>query len=139
MAEACVQADPVSAVRSYLLTRNAVTAIVGQRISTELPLNPVWPALRLNLLSSTAGRGDAPRLDRALFQIDCFATDASSAQALARTVRAALAAAGNFTTPNAVLSGGVDMSIRPLPASTDFTPAVYQVAVSAAVYIHPNT
>lgn len=133
-----VQADPVSAVRAFLVSRSEVTAVVGSRISTQLPTNPVWPAIRLNLLSSTTVGGEAPRLDRALFQIDCFATDAPSAQALARTVRAALAAAGNFQTANAVLSSGADMSIRPLPTLADFTPAAHQVAVSAAVYLHPN-
>jgi Protein of unknown function (DUF3168) len=132
----CVPADPISAVRSFLADQALVAAVVGDRMATELPRNPTWPALRIALVSSTAT--GPPRLDRALFQIDCFATDAPSAQALARLVRAALAAAGNYQTPNAVLSGGVDLSIRPLATEVDYSPAVYVVAVSAAVYLHPN-
>jgi len=129
-----VLADPILAVRSYLLTVPEVTDITP-RIVTRLPAAPAWPIVRIALISTTAVH--ERRYDRALVQLDCFAKDDTDAHRLARVVRAALVDSGSHVVGDAVLGGAVNTAVLPLPDET-FTPAMPRYAVTAHVFIHPT-
>lgn len=130
----CIIPDPITAVREYLLSVPQVTTITD-RIVTVVPKDPIWPLIRLTLLTSF--QVFARRYDRCLFQVDCFATAEPAAHELARVVRAALQESENWQSAEAVLGGTTDSSIRPMP-ETGYTPPIARYAVSAHVFIHPN-
>lgn len=127
--------DSIVAVRAFLLQVPEVTALVGNRIVTRLPVNPTWPAIRLTLIS--AFMSGFRRVDTATFQVDCFSPDEATAHRIARIVRAALADCQHFVTPTAVLLGGADLAVRPLPDES-FTPPIQRYAVSASVFVRSN-
>lgn len=82
-------ADVAFAVRAYLLTKTAITDLVGQRIYTDqLPQNPTLPAIVMfkrytqheHALSDLAG------LASANIQFECFATTRSVANSIADAI-----------------------------------------------------
>lgn len=135
MENLCVLPDSVALVRQYLLDVPEVTAITT-RISTTLAKDPQWPAVRLTLISSvTVG---LRRLDRAQFQIDCFATDQAGAHRLARVIRAALVASANYSGDDGVLGGAVDTAVFPMPDDTQ-VPQVARYVCSGHVFVASNS
>lgn len=81
----------------WLKSIDPVTAIFGDRISTQLPEEDVWPALRID----PAG-GNAPvefRIDQPRLQIQSFALTDVEAEFGARTARAAFLAMNGLYLP----------------------------------------
>lgn len=83
-----LQVDAELLAVNYLRGRAEISAIVGTRVSTELPSSPTWPYLTVTRLGGTAdhlGWVDAARL-----QVDAWGTSKANASLLARTALAAL-------------------------------------------------
>lgn len=80
--------DVVAITRIWLLSRPALTDLVGIRISTRTAAAPAYPYLTLQRI------GGIPavrrRLDTARIQIDAWGSDEASASLVARTARAEL-------------------------------------------------
>lgn len=127
--------DPVPPVIDYLHTVPEITAAVADRITIALPAHPVWPAIRVNLIDTYTVAHD--RLDRALMQLDCFATHPAPARELGMTVRAALSSCGNHQAHGAVLCGAADLTMR-ITADETFTSPLWRAAITAHVYLHPD-
>jgi hypothetical protein len=91
-------ATPEAALVSLLVTGagNPVAALIGTRAyPLVLPQNPAVPAIRYQRISTTRGPYRALGTGRAeyakpRFQLDCYATTAAGAKALADAVRIAL-------------------------------------------------
>lgn len=82
--------DAERLVADHLRAASAVTAIVGSRVSTELPPQPTFPAVTLTRtggVPSVPGYLDGPRLELA-----AWGTTKAQAQTLARAVEAAMLA-----------------------------------------------
>lgn len=84
--------DPVELTRLGLVAQPAVTAFVAARVHDRIPSSPVYPLIRLDLISDDEERD--PSLGFARVQAGCWGTgagpnDTAAAQQLARTIRAA--------------------------------------------------
>ena len=73
---------------AYLRAHSAVAAIVGTRVSTELPSTPTFPLLTVRLVTGT--EVIRTHLDEQTVQVDAWGADKAGASLLARTARAAL-------------------------------------------------
>ena len=84
-------ADLAVAVRAYLLTKTAVTDIVGQRIYTDiLPQSATLPAITLSKISTRHEHqlSDFGGLAHTRMQFECFATTRLVANSMAEAIRA---------------------------------------------------
>jgi hypothetical protein len=97
MTDLVILPDIIRPSITFLRTLDPVTALVADRVGTDLPAQEAWPAVRLD----PAG-GVAPiefRLDQPRIQVQCFAlTDLQAAQ-VARTVRAGFVAMNGLYVP----------------------------------------
>jgi hypothetical protein len=130
-----VMPDVLAVLRAYLVADPGTAALVGDRVSTELPHDPTWPAIRLVLINLFPSY--AVRLDRVYVQLDCFDPSEAKAYEVARTARAALFACGGHVAPGAVLTGAQHLSLRPIPDDS-FTPPVRRYVVAGYVYVRPD-
>lgn len=126
--------DAIGPVRSYLLSVPEVTAITD-RIVVELPEDPVWPTVRITVISDTSVFDHW--FDRVHMQFDCFDSDPVESNRLARTVRAAMVDSKNAVHAGAVLGGMRNGTMFP-SADESHTPLVYRWLVTGNVFIHPT-
>lgn len=128
----------VVVVRSYLLSRPEVTALVGQRVGTSMPsssASPRFPALRLHEITSNEVIPHAWM--RMLLQVDCWGVTPLGAMQLARVVLGVLRVSANYVHPDAVLGETQDLSIRYEP-DTSLNEAQPRSIVTGHVWIRPN-
>lgn len=124
--------DVILMARAWLVSRSAVTALVGQRVSTRT--TGVFPEVALERIG-----GVAPvrvRLDRARIQVSCWAADDITASLVARTVRAELHRMENYVHATGVI-GGVEDELGPqhLP-DTARTPPTPRYVFTLAIHAH---
>lgn len=126
--------DAERLVGTYLRGHADVVALVATRVSTELPANPIYPAVtvtRVGGVPSLAGYLDVARLE-----LSCWATTKAAAHTLARTVEAALLGA-----PAVAHALGVVTDSRQVGDGLNWNPDEetdmprYQFVVE--LYIHP--
>jgi hypothetical protein len=134
MSDPVVFPDPIGAVRTFLLSVPAVTAITD-RVATKIPEVYTFPLVRLTIIGSNVAV--ERRLERVHMQFDCYGTTDPEAALLARTVRAALVESGGYTTASAVLCGADGTAVLPLPDES-FTPVANRWIATGNVYIRPN-
>lgn len=116
--------DLGAGIRTYLLTKSAVTTLVSSRIYPDvLPQNATFPAVvyvefatdHEHQLSGAAG------LYHQRMFLDCYASTRTAANSLAEAIRAVLhgywGAAGSETIRSAQLEGRVKDVVRPLDGS----------------------
>lgn len=132
-------ADGEALVIAELLATDAVTAIVGERISTDHPDSHGEPWVKVTQLDVSADpNASFDRLVTYLIQLDCYAgADGGSPQAstLARTVRAAIWAMSGQR-DGAVVSMAKAWGLANIP-DTDLEPARPRYLVTASVTAHP--
>lgn len=108
---------------------------VDGRVTTKLPADPTFPALRVTEISTA----DGDRVDewsRSLFQIDCFGTTRSGAADLARDVTAALIGAANTAVGSVVLGRAETVRRRPMH-DTSFDPPQPRWIVTCSLLAKP--
>ncbi len=125
--------DAERLVAGYLRARPAVTALVGARVSTELPATPVFPAVTLTRVGGLPGV--AGYLDRPRIELSCWAATKAAAHALARIVEDAMLAivgAHAIGTVTGIIEDGLGLQWNPDP---DTDQPRYQFLVE--LYTHP--
>lgn len=101
MTDLIVFPNAAAASIKWLNTVTEVTAIVSDKISTTLPAEEDWPAIRLD---PTGGGSPIPwRVDQPRFQVQCFALSDVLAMTLARVTRAAFDAMAGYRDPGVIV------------------------------------
>lgn len=101
-------ADAGSSLRAYLLTKTAITTIVGQRIYCDvLPQGATLPAITFYRISTVRDHtiGDCTRLAHARFQIDCWSNSRSTSDSISHAIRACGITSYRGTTDSIWFSG----------------------------------
>lgn len=129
-----VLADAELVAVAYLRQQSDVAALVGARVSTELPANPTYPLLKVTRIMGVPA---VPRrLDAAYLQVEAYADTKAQARLLAATAHAALWAATGAHA-GAVITGASDalgLGWVPDPA---FTPPKPRYLFAVTLYAHP--
>ncbi len=132
-------ADVEALVIAELLATDAVTAIVGDRISTDHPDSHGEPWIKITQLDASADPSASfDRLVTYLIQLDCYAgADGGSpeASALARTAREAIWAMSGQRA-DAVVSAAKAWGLTNIP-DTGLEPARARYLLTASVTAHP--
>lgn len=126
--------DVLAVLGRVLRADPAVAALAGDRVSTRLPGG--WPAVRLDAaggIQAFKDRLDAPRVD-----VHAFATDEAVAVTLARTARAVIDAAGNYTEPGVVVITATETTPHRNQTIPDRSPTVYDYTFTATVTVRPD-
>lgn len=129
--------DAERLLSAFLRSRSEITALVEDRVYTDLPSRPVFPLVRIQLI------GGAPRfslplyLDDAVLQIDCYGGPKVQARQLVDTVRA-LAASSFFRTVHAegVVSNVDFGGLQYLP-DVEFDPPKPRYVAELTITSHP--
>ena len=127
--------DDEPLVVDYLDSHASVTALVGTRVGTELPPNPVFPYLTVQ---SVAGvEKDPGHLDEAYVDLSAWGTKAA-AKLLIRTARAALLDAPLASHSRGIVSHArTILPPRWLPDES-VTPTRPRYVCTVALTIHPH-
>lgn len=83
-------ADVEKIVSAYLRSRSEVTALVSDRVYTEIPSDATVPLVVLNRLGGAPVRSRQLWLDSARLQFDCYGGSKKTTLTVAETVRACL-------------------------------------------------
>jgi len=120
----------------YLDSHASITALVGTRVSTQLPASPTFPYLTVQ---SAAGiEKDANHLDEAYLDLLAWANSKADAKLLIRTARAALLDAPNTTHSRGVVSHArTTLTPRWLPDES-INPPRPRYVTTVALTIHPH-
>ena len=135
--------DVEGALRTYLRSVSAVTALVGQRVFFGIPKGAVEATFPLVVITRVGGGqapGDAP-LDVAQVQVDCWGSldtsgngVKSSATTLVNAVRTALEAVGTGSASLTGIEAGVNVeSVLWLPDPDNDRPRYVVTAEVAAI------
>lgn len=132
--------DVISLVRSCLLACTDVTDIVGQRVSVASPQDTGTPWVRITRVGGPISRTAPQRLDNPSVQFDCFAPPGEGdieAMTLARTVRACMFNAANYTDGEGVIAYVTEpLGPRSQP-DTSRTPPTPRVHLTLSIITHP--
>lgn len=128
--------DTEALLVDYLLAHSSVAALVGTRVRTDLPADPIFPCLTLTLVS-----GDEvvrQHFDESLVQVTAWAERKQAASLLIRTARAVLLEA-----PDAAHARGVVTGVRTLVAPRWFpddsvAPPLPRYISDLGVFVHPH-
>lgn len=134
--------NAVAVVRSYLLEQDAVTALVGSRISHKSPgtFNDQW--VRITQLDATneTGSREVEHLVAYYLQIDSYAGDDNKfteAFDLAAAVRSALVDITKADLDGAVATDSGFTSMPSVP-DQDLKPARERFILDAEIFMHPK-
>lgn len=127
--------DAVVVVRSFLLSRPAVTALVSTRVHSQSSETPTYPYITVQRIGG--GQSDL-RIDHASLQIDCWGATEASASLVARTTRAALLAAWNYVHSTGVLLATTEELGLSWQPDTVRTPPQPRFVFGVAAHLHPN-
>lgn len=128
--------DTEALLIEYLLAHASVAALVGSRVSTELPASPTFPCLTMTLVSGS--EIVRQHFDESLVQLSAWADTKVSASLLIRTARAAMLEA-----PDAEHDRGVVTAVRTLVAPRWFpddsvVPPRPRYLSDLGVFVHPH-
>jgi hypothetical protein len=82
--------DVAQSIRAYLLTKTAITDVVGQRIyADQLPQNATLPAIEMAVISDVPEMqlSDITGLTKARIQFVCFATTRRITRQISQAIR----------------------------------------------------
>lgn len=121
---------------SYLAGHASIAALVGSRVSTELPAAPTFPCLTVGLV--TGDEIVRTHFDSSLVQVTAWGESKTSANLLIRTARAVM-----LDAPDADHARGVVTAVRTLVGPRWFpdgtvTPPQPRYLCDLAVYCHPH-
>jgi hypothetical protein len=124
---------------TFLRSRAEVTALVSDRVYTELPkreLDRTFPLVRL--VRSGGGATGSPRfLDRAILTFDVWGGTKYEARLIAETVAAVLDDVAGYSAHDGYSTGASPGSLRYLPDDT-FEPAKPRYQFDAVVFFRPT-
>lgn len=103
----------------YTLDQPEVSALVDQRVYTELPAAKTFPAVRISRYSGAPAIGRPLWLDAALVQVDCWGGPKRLAWQIAETIRAVWADGLVGTHPEGVVSSVDFGEFRDAPDDTE--------------------
>lgn len=133
-----VMVDAERLVSTFLRSRAEITALVDDRVYTELPSRAVAPLVRINQIGG-APVGSWPLwLDEAFLQFDAYGGPKVLARQIIDTVRALLSSP-DFVTLHAgvgVVTGVDWMELTYLP-DDGYEPAKPRYISSASIHLHP--
>ncbi|MEO6629213.1 MAG: DUF3168 domain-containing protein, partial [Aquihabitans sp.] len=128
----------LAVLRSYLLSRSEITALVGSRVARVMPdesASPRWPALRLTEITTTE---IVPvRLTRMSVQVDAWAASQAVADNLARLVAAVLRDGEGYVATGAVLCGVENLATSAAPDES-VLPIQPRAILTGYVFFRPN-
>lgn len=125
--------DAEALVVAFLAGQADVAALVGSRISTELPPAPTFPLVRLERIGGLTGT--PAHLDRARIQVEAWGATKGEAHTVAATVRAALFEELPGTHPLGVVTGAEeDLGLTWSPDPESDQP---RYVFGVAAFIHP--
>ncbi len=122
---------------AYLLAHSSIAALVGTRVSAELPPNPVFPCVTLTLITGT--EVVRQHFDESVVQAMAWDDDRQGANLLGRTLRAAL-----LEMPDSDHARGVVTHVRTLagprwfPDDSVAPPQPRYHAGDFGVFVHPH-
>lgn len=142
MADPVIHPDAAAAHIAWLLDREVVVALTGDRIGTRMPpkdVIPQWPAIRVTVIDAPVVQDH--RWVRALVQFDCWADRQLAANQLAALVTGHLTqATGAVVLEGTAVLGGPEpgtLATRPAPDTT-VTPDQPRAIVTGQLWIRPN-
>jgi len=131
--------DAERILSSYLRSRSEITALVDQRVYTELPkkkTDRVFPLVRVSRIGG--GPTTSPNfLDRALVSFDAFGGTKYQARELAATISFVLDEIAGYTIHDGYSTGSSPGSYRYLPDDS-FEPAKPRYLLDAVVFLRPT-
>lgn len=133
----------VNLVRSCLLECTEVTDLVGQRVATSSPADVSSPWIRITRIGGPVSKTAPQRIDYPSIQVDCFAPPEGAnggdlgADTLARTARACLLNAANYTDGEGVM-GRITEPLGPKSQpDTSRTPPTPRVHFTLSITTRP--
>lgn len=130
--------DAEQLVSAYLRANADITAVVAQRVYTEIPNDPTFPLVRLTRVGGVPVTQRPLHLDVATIQFDCYGGPKKTAQNIAQTIRAVLSAPAFIGghAPLGVVSA-VNWGVFAYVPDDTYTPAKPRYVVDADIYLHP--
>lgn len=144
--ELVLQPNVEALVVQFLRDQEEVTALVGNRIYTEIPASPDWPLVRVRVYYERPVNGSRPLwLTAHDVQVEAYGGPKSVAWRVAETCRAALTArfegAYSYGAESSAVSGTVThvavSGLRDLPDEF-YSPARPRWMFTATAYVHPG-
>lgn len=123
-------------VSGWLRARPEISAIVDDRVVTEMPNRAVFPLLRLTLIGGAPVFSTPLYLDQAVLQFDAYGGPKVVARSLIDAVRAALATDLSGTQPAGVVTGVRFHELLYQP-DVEYDPPKPRYVSSASIYTHP--
>lgn len=128
--------DPEALEVAYLKAHASITPLVGTRIATELPPNPVFPFLTVGLAAGV--EKDPGHLDEVYLDLSAWAVTKAEANLLIRTARAVHLDADLVSHTRGVVSNPrTVMPPRWLPDES-VNPPKPRYVTTVALTIHPH-
>lgn len=128
--------DVEKVISAYLRSRTEVTALVGDRIYTEIPKTPTFPLVRLTRVGGAPITSRPLHIDQAIVQVDVFGGPKTQARLLAETCRHVLSEAHEATHTGASVDDVVFGAFQWLP-DPSFEPTKPRYSFDAAITVHP--
>lgn len=130
--------DVEALVSQYLRSQSEVTAYVGQRVYTALPMNVVFPCVRITRIGGVPPMSRPMHVDNAHLQVDVFGGSKSTALDVVDTVREELAKIADDAPvqPLGVVCGVRFGPLAYLPDET-YAPAKPRYALDVTVTVRP--
>lgn len=136
MTDLALLPDVEQLLSAFLRDQDEITAIVGQRVYTELPATKVYPLVRLTRFGGSPVFDRPLYLDRAQLQIDCYGGPKRLANELAETCRAVMAARLPGVYDEAAVTA-VGFGALTYLADDTFEPAKPRFLSTISVTLHP--
>ena len=125
--------EPTTKLRDWLRGLAAVQSVAAQRVyAGGLPKTPTLPAVTIRRIG---GGLDGP-VDLGLYQIDCWATTAPDASAVASVVGAQVESVGLTDLTGVSLCGGTVQSVNYIDTTT---PDLYRYSLTVQLVTRTST
>lgn len=128
--------DTEALLVEYLLSHASVAALVGTRVRTELPAEPIFPCLTLTLISGS--EIVRQHFDESLIQVTAWAERKQDASLLIRTARAALHEAPDVDHDRGVVTGVRNLVAPRWFPDDSVAPPLPRYLFDAGVFVHPH-
>lgn len=128
-------------VTGFLRAQTEVSALVDDRVYSDIPKDPTWPLVRVSHLGGGTRTDPAYHLFAELVQVDCWGGPRIATFNLAETCRAAMSqrliGAHTVGADSAVVSGISPGGLREDSDDT-YAPAKPRVRFDCVIYTHPG-
>lgn len=120
----------------YLLAHTSVAALVGTRVTTELPAEPIFPCITVSLVANE--ERVRKHFDAALVQVLAWGERKADASLLIRTTRAALHEMPDADHDRGVVTAVVTLAGPRWLPDDSVAPPQPRYHCDVAVYLHPH-